>query len=103
MAKLLTDAERGALLAGLHELGWKDVEGRDAIQKSFKFGSFIDAFGWMSKVALFAEKLNHHPEWSNVYNRVEVVLTTHDCSGLSILDIELAGRMEAYAGTLKDA
>ncbi len=74
--------------------GWSMVEDRDAIQKSFKFSSFVDAFGFMTRAALWAEKWNHHPEWFNVYNRVEVVLTTHDVDGLSALDVKLARKMD---------
>jgi 4a-hydroxytetrahydrobiopterin dehydratase len=91
MAENLNDAGRAELLAA----GWSLVEGRDALAKSFKFRSFVEAFGWMTKVALVAEKLNHHPEWSNVYGRVEVVLTTHDSGGLSELDLKLARKMDA--------
>jgi len=97
MAKLLSEVEREALLAPLVQAGWSMVDGRDAIEKRFEFKGFVSAFGWMTQVALWAEKLNHHPEWSNVYRSVDVVLTTHDCDGLSILDVELAGRMEALA------
>ena len=71
------------------------VEGRDAIKKSFKFNNFAQAFGWMSQIAIIAEKMNHHPEWFNVYNRVEVTLTTHDADGLSALDVNLADKMDA--------
>ncbi len=77
--------------------GWTLVQGRDAIQKSFRFKTFTQAWGWMTQMAIQAEKLNHHPEWFNVYNRVDVVLTTHDCDGLSDLDVKLAGRMDAAA------
>jgi len=70
--------------------GWLAVSGRDAITKSFRFNDFNDAFGFMSRVALKAEAMNHHPEWFNVYNRVEVTLTTHDAGGVTGLDIELA-------------
>ena len=66
------------------------LEGRDAIKKQFVFQNFVDAFSWMTMVALFAEKLDHHPEWFNVYNRVEVTLTTHDCNGLSQKDVDMA-------------
>jgi 4a-hydroxytetrahydrobiopterin dehydratase len=76
--------------------GWRQVEGRDAIEKSFKFKTFSEAWGFMNRVALAAEKLNHHPEWSNVYNRVDILLSTHDCGGLSELDIKLAKRIDAY-------
>ena len=81
------DARRRAL----SELaGWNEVDGRDAIQKSLTFKSFNDAWGFMSKIALAAEKMNHHPEWFNVYNRVDITLSTHDCDGLSERDIKLA-------------
>ena len=78
--------------------GWDPVEGRDAIQKFFKFKDFSQAWGFMSRVALAAEAMNHHPEWSNVYNRVEIVLTTHDCGGLSERDIQLARKIDDCAG-----
>lgn len=93
--KLSAEARREAL-AALSD--WRQVEGRDAIEKSFKFKSFNEAWGFMSRVALAAEKLNHHPEWFNVYNRVDILLSTHDCGGLSELDIKLAKRIDAYAG-----
>jgi 4a-hydroxytetrahydrobiopterin dehydratase len=93
----LTDAERANELTALFDLGWEMVDGRDAIFKAFTFKNFVTAFGWMTSVALVGEKLNHHPEWSNVYNRVEVTLTTHDAGGLTALDIKLAKRMEALA------
>lgn len=71
--------------------GWKPVEGsRDAITRTLKFADFNAAFGFMSRVALKAETMNHHPEWFNVYNKVEIVLTTHDCDGVSALDVEMA-------------
>ena len=93
--KLGAEARREALA----ELsGWSLVEGRDAIEKSFKFKTFNEAWGFMTRVALAAEKLNHHPEWFNVYNRVDIVLSTHDCGGLSELDIKLAKRIDAFAG-----
>ena len=94
MTTRLEGAERREALEALAGSGWAEVEGRDAICKTFKFGSFIEAWGWMSRMALYAEKLNHHPEWSNVYNRVEVTLTTHDAGGLSALDVELARKMD---------
>ena len=95
MAEKLQGAARDEALAALAETGWAEVEGRDAIKKTFKFRNFVDAFGWMTRMAIVAEKLNHHPEWYNVYNRVEVTLTTHDVDGLSLLDLELARRMDA--------
>ena len=94
MTEKLSDDARAALLAN----GWEMVEGRDAIHKTFVFANFIEAFGFMSRAALWAEKLNHHPEWSNVYKTVEVTLTTHDTGGLSELDGKLAAKMDALAG-----
>jgi 4a-hydroxytetrahydrobiopterin dehydratase len=76
---------------------WTVVEGRDAIARTFRFKDFNAAFGWMTRVALAAEKLDHHPEWFNVYNRVEVVLTTHDAGGVTERDLELARIMEGAA------
>ena len=77
--------------AGLKELnGWALCEGREAISKSFRFRNFREAFGFMTQVALVAEKMNHHPEWSNVYRSVEITLATHDVGGLSELDLKLA-------------
>jgi 4a-hydroxytetrahydrobiopterin dehydratase len=77
---------------------WTVAEGRDAIQKTFKFKDFNAAFGWMTRVALAAEKLDHHPEWFNVYNRVEVLLATHDAGGVTKLDVKLARIMDEAAG-----
>ena len=90
--------DRAAALAPLGETGWAAVPGRDAIRKIWKFRSFSEAWGFMSRAALRAEKLNHHPEWSNVYNIVDVTLTTHDVGGLSALDLTLAGRLDRIAG-----
>ena len=90
----LTPQERDTDLGALIENGWSMVQGRDAIFKQFKFKSFVEAFSWMTAGALYAEKINHHPEWFNVYNRVEVTLTTHDVDGLSDLDIKLAHKMD---------
>lgn len=73
------------------------VEGRDAIRKVFMFSDFVEAWGFMSRVALVAEKMDHHPEWFNVYNKVDVTLSTHDCKGLSTLDFTLADAMEKNA------
>ena len=78
--------------------GWHLVEGRDAIAKTFTFADFSEAFGWMARVALSAEKMDHHPEWFNVYKTVEVTLSTHDAGGLSALDVKLARRMDKLAG-----
>jgi 4a-hydroxytetrahydrobiopterin dehydratase len=77
--------------------GWSAVEGRDAIAKTFRFPDFSTTFGWMTRVALMAEKLDHHPEWFNVYNRVDVVLSTHDAEGVTELDVTLARAMEEFA------
>ena len=95
MTEKLTGPARKAALATLS--GWSEVAGRDAIQKSFKFADFNEAWGFMSRVALAAEKADHHPEWSNVYNRVEIVLSTHDAGGLSAKDIALAKVIDAAA------
>ena len=95
MTEKLTKDARQAAMSELS--GWNEVDGRDAIRKEFKFKSFVEAWGWMSQMAIIAEKMNHHPEWFNVYNRVEVVLTTHDADGLSALDIALAKKMDAAA------
>lgn len=81
-------------LKKLQTTGWNLVDGRDAIMKVYLFNDFISAFGFMTKVAIYTEKLNHHPEWFNVYNKVEVTLSTHDCGGISKLDIELANIMD---------
>jgi len=97
MATLLSQTDRDATLTPLLEAGWAMVDGRDAIKKTYTFRNFIDAFGWMSKAALWAEKLNHHPEWFNVYKTVDVTLSTHDVNGLSDLDIKLATKMDALA------
>jgi 4a-hydroxytetrahydrobiopterin dehydratase len=88
MVERLSAAARDAALAELS--GWTLVEGRDAIKKSYKFKDFTEAFGFMTRVALLAEKADHHPEWFNVYNKVEIVLTTHDADGLSARDVKLA-------------
>lgn len=95
MAEKLVD---DAPLTELFESGWGRVEGRDAISKTFKFKNFVDAFGFMTRTAIWAEKWNHHPEWFNIYNRVEVTLMTHDVDGLSDLDVKLARKMDALAG-----
>ena len=78
--------------------GWKAAQGRDAIEKTYKFDDFNQAFGWMSRIALAAEKLDHHPEWFNVYARVEVLLATHDADGVTDLDVQLAKIMDNAAG-----
>ena len=78
--------------------GWSAVQGREAIRKSFRFKDFSEAFGFMTRMALAAEKLDHHPEWFNVYNRVDVTLATHDADGVTELDVTLARLMDATAG-----
>ena len=84
--------------SALEQNGWtKSADGK-ALEKTFKFANFVEAFGFMTRAAIHAEKLNHHPEWFNVYNRVEVKLTTHDTGGLSELDVKLAGAMDKLAG-----
>jgi 4a-hydroxytetrahydrobiopterin dehydratase len=91
----LEGAARAAALQSLP--GWQAVQGRDAIVKTFVFADFNTAFGFMTRVAIQAEKADHHPEWFNVYNRVEITLTTHDAGGLSQRDIDLATFIEAAA------
>ena len=88
MIEKLTTEERARLLPGLN--GWTMAEGRDALIKTYRFKDFTEAFAFMTRVALLAEKADHHPEWFNVYNRVEILLTTHDADGLSMRDIALA-------------
>ena len=92
MAEKLSPAARGRALADL--AGWQDVAGRDAITKTFTFGSFNEAWGFMSRVALKAEQMNHHPEWFNVYGKVEVTLATHDAGGVTERDVKLAAFMD---------
>ncbi len=98
MAGKLDAQTRSAELAGL--AGWADVAGRDAITKTFRFKTFNEAFGFMTQVALMAEKMDHHPEWFNVYNRVEVTLATHDAGGVTARDIRLAHFMDKVAAGL---
>ena len=93
--KLSADARKAAL----KELsGWSDVSGRDAIARTFTFRDFNEAFGFMTRAALVAEKMDHHPEWRNVYKTVEVTLSTHDAGGLTMKDVALAQAMNAIAG-----
>ncbi len=92
--KLIGDGRR-AELAGLD--GWQEVDGRDAITKQFHFADFNAAFGWMTRVALLAEKIDHHPEWSNVYNKVNVTLATHEANGVTSRDVKMAKAMNNYA------
>lgn len=97
MTPALLPEDRDAHLPPLGETGWAAVPGRDAIRKVWKFRNFSAAWAFMSRTALAAEKLNHHPEWSNRYNIVDVTLITHDCDGLSLLDIGLASAMDRFA------
>ena len=94
--KKLDPAARAAFLREFTQ--WREVAGRDAIARLFQFSDFNQAFGFMARVALLAEKLDHHPEWFNVYNRIEVTLATHDAGGVTEKDIEMARAMEDYAG-----
>lgn len=96
MAHKLTGEARRSALAALS--GWSEATGHDAIAKTFTFKDFNEAFGFMSRVALIAEKQDHHPEWRNVYKTVEVVLSTHDAGGLTAKDIALAEAMDRIAG-----
>jgi 4a-hydroxytetrahydrobiopterin dehydratase len=95
MVQKLTPDARKAALTRLK--GWSEVAGRDAISKTFTFSDFNEAFGFMTRVALFAEKMDHHPEWSNVYKTVVVTLSTHDAGGLTERDIKLAEAMDRVA------
>src|SRR6187397_897443 len=97
MSSKLTGDARKSALAGLS--GWSEVSGRDAITKKFVFKDFNQAFGFMTRVALVAEKMDHHPEWFNVYKTVEVTLSTHDAGGLTELDVKLATEMDRLAGS----
>lgn len=90
----LDAAQRRDMIDPLLASGWAIVEGRDAIRKTYKFRNFVEAIGFMTQAAIWAEKLNHHPEWSNVYGRVDVTLITHDVDGLSELDAKLATKMD---------
>ena len=96
MVSKLTAEQRAEALATLPE--WRAVEGRDAIARRFVFADFSAAFGFMARVALVAERMDHHPEWDNVYNRVNVTLSTHDCGGLSSRDVAMARAIDAIAG-----
>lgn len=96
MAKpLLAGSERQSALKRL--AGWREVSGRDAIAKTFTFKDFNQAFGWMARVAMLAEKMDHHPEWLNIYRTVEVTLASHDAGGVTEKDIKLAEAMDAFA------
>ena len=92
----LTEKERESFFKD--NPGWREVDGRDAAQKTYSFGDFSAAWGFMTRIALAAEKLDHHPEWFNVYSRVDITLTTHDAGGLSARDVALAEIIERAAG-----
>jgi 4a-hydroxytetrahydrobiopterin dehydratase len=96
--ELLQGEARATALAPLLAAGWTETADGKGLAKSFRFKGFSGAFGWMAQVALAAEKADHHPEWKNVYNRVEVVLTTHSAGGITALDVELAAKMDRLAG-----
>jgi 4a-hydroxytetrahydrobiopterin dehydratase len=98
MVERLTAEARKSALKGLP--GWVETPGREAIARTFVFKDFNEAFGFMARAALVAEKNDHHPEWRNVYKTVEVVLATHDAGGVTLRDIELAKAMNAIAGQL---
>ncbi len=93
----LTSEERAAFLPELAAAGWTHDATRDAISKTYTFTDFVAAFGWMTRAAIWAEKLNHHPEWANVYKTVDVTLTSHDVEGLSMRDVKMARKMDALA------
>ncbi len=96
MVARLTAGERDAALKELAR--WQALKDRDAIQRSFKFRNFSEAWGFMARVALLAESQDHHPEWFNVYNRVDITLSTHDCGGLSARDVKLAKAIDGLTG-----
>ncbi|SDN77553.1 4a-hydroxytetrahydrobiopterin dehydratase [Lutimaribacter pacificus] len=98
MTEKLSDTGRKTMLEPLLQNGWTLDEGRDAISKEFVFADFVTAFGFMTRAAIWAEKWDHHPEWSNVYKTVNVTLTTHDVEGLSSLDVKLARKLDQIAG-----
>ena len=97
MIAKLTAGERDAALKELR--CWQMAKDRDAIQRSFKFKNFSEAWGFMNRVALLAESQDHHPEWFNVYNKVDITLSTHDCGGLSARDVKLAKAIDAVVGS----
>lgn len=97
MTEHLSETARTTTLAPLLEAGWQLDEERDSISKTYTFDNFVEAFGFMTRAAIWAEKWNHHPEWSNVYKTVNVTLTTHDVGGLSALDVKLARKLDTLA------
>ncbi|XP_036137790.1 pterin-4-alpha-carbinolamine dehydratase 2 isoform X4 [Molossus molossus] len=99
-AHLLTAEERNQVILELKAAGWSKLTDRDAIYKEFSFKNFNQAFGFMSRVALQAEKMNHHPEWFNAYNKVQITLTSHDCGQLTKRDVKLAKFIEKAAASM---
>ncbi|KAL2911329.1 Pterin-4-alpha-carbinolamine dehydratase 2 [Polyrhizophydium stewartii] len=101
LVSTLTAQQRESLLEPLlsADAAWRLVDGRDAITKDFQFADFAAAFGFMTRVAILADKMDHHPEWFNVYNRVQITLSTHDCSGLSTRDVTLAKAIDEAASS----
>ncbi|XP_007519960.1 pterin-4-alpha-carbinolamine dehydratase 2 isoform X1 [Erinaceus europaeus] len=99
-AHWLTAEERNQVILDLTAAGWLELSDRDAVYKEFIFKNFNQAFGFMSRVALQAEKMNHHPEWFNVYNKVQITLTSHDCGGLTKRDVKLANFIEKAAASM---
>jgi 4a-hydroxytetrahydrobiopterin dehydratase len=97
MADPMSDRDRAAPLAAAEARGWRLSQDGAAIAKRFEFKDFSEAFGWMARAALLAEKMDHHPDWTNVYNRVDVTLTSHDAGGLTQRDFTLAERFDAIA------
>jgi 4a-hydroxytetrahydrobiopterin dehydratase len=95
MTEILSDTARKTVLGPLLQNGWSMVDGRDAIHKTYQFKDFTEAFAWMTRAALWAEKWDHDPEWFNVYKTVEVTLSTHDVGGLSALDAKLARKLDS--------
>lgn len=98
MSDKLEGADRTEAIKALSDAGWTHEPARDTVEKTFKFKTFNEAFGFMTRVALAAEKADHHPEWSNVYNRVTVLWTSHDVKGLSERDLKLARLSDRFSG-----
>ena len=96
MANKLNHQDKKNFISAQTKNGWQYIKENDSIHKKFEFKNFVDAFSWMTKVALFAEKINHHPEWFNVYKIVEVTLKTHDVNSLSDLDKKLSEKMDLF-------
>ncbi|MFY0619775.1 4a-hydroxytetrahydrobiopterin dehydratase [Shimia sp.] len=99
MTEVLRGAIRAEVLDPLTSSGWEVSGDQSALKKTFQFDSFVQAFGWMTQIAIWCEKWDHHPEWRNVYSRVEIELTTHDAGGVTELDAKLARKMDALAAS----